>query len=99
MITTALWALVKGMGVQMVLSSILLEKGKCVRRRALIMQINNWLWNWSWQQGFGSYNHGSLFAEQHLLRTDGIHLIKCGKVTFASRTADLVRRNDGGERQ
>ena len=83
---------VKGLEPQVVLSSMLLVRAKGVRRRALIMQVNIWLWNWSWWQGFRSCNHGTLFADQPLLRRGGIALTKRGKVTFASRMADLVRR-------
>lgn len=43
----ALGAVVKGLGSQMVFS-VLLIKGKDLRRRALIVHVNNQLWNWSW---------------------------------------------------
>jgi len=39
---------VKGMGAQVVLSSILPVRAKNMRRWALIMQVNNWLWSWCW---------------------------------------------------
>ena len=91
-ITELCGKVVKGLGAQVVLSSILLVRAKGVRRRAPIMQVNIWLWNWSWWQGFRSYNHGTLFADEPLLRRGGIALTKRGKVTFASRMADLVRR-------
>jgi len=79
------------MGAQVVLSSILLVKGKGVRKRALIKQINNWLWNCSRRQVFGSYNHGTLFQSSVCSEEVGVHLTKQGKVTFASRMADLLR--------
>lgn len=76
----------------MVFSSILLVRGKGVRRRALIEQVNNWLRNWCWWQSLGFYDHGTLFAEQHLLGRDGIHLTKQGKAIFSNGMADLIRR-------
>lgn len=42
---------------------VLLHPGwKRVRRRALILCVNNWLWNWRWQQGFGFYDHRTLWG-------------------------------------
>lgn len=43
----ALGAVVKGMRAQVV-SSILLAREKGIRRRALIVQVNNRLWSWCW---------------------------------------------------
>ena len=91
-ITELCGKVVKGLGAQVVLSSILLVRAKGVRRRALIMQVNIWLWNWSWWQGFRSYNHGTLFADQHLLGRDGIHLTKQDKGILPSRMADWARK-------
>ena len=67
-------------------------EGKGVRRRALIMHVDNWLRNWCWRQGFGFYDHETLFADQHLLGKDGIHFTKRGKAIFTNRMADLVKR-------
>ena len=80
------------MGAQVVFSSVLPVRGKGGRRRALIMRVNNWLRSWCWRQGFGFYDHGTLFVDQHLLGREGIHLTKRGKGIFASRIADLIRR-------
>ena len=55
------------------------------------MHVNNWLWRWCQQQGFGFYDNGTLFEDQRVLGKDGIHLAKQGKGIFASRMADLVR--------
>ncbi|PKU33782.1 rna-directed dna polymerase from mobile element jockey- hypothetical protein [Limosa lapponica baueri] len=60
-----------------------------MRRKALTMQVNDWLWSWYWRQSFGFYDHGTQFADQHLLGRDGIHLTKQGKSIFASKMADL----------
>ena len=37
---------VKGVGAQVMFSSILPVRGKDGRRRVLIGQVNNWLWSW-----------------------------------------------------
>ena len=42
--TTEIWGvIVMGIGAQVVFPSILLVRGKGVRRKALILPINNWL--------------------------------------------------------
>ncbi|KAK4815449.1 hypothetical protein QYF61_002838 [Mycteria americana] len=46
--------------------SVLLVKGKGVRRKALMVHVNNWLRNWCWRQGLGLYDHGTLFAGMKL---------------------------------
>ena len=54
-------------------SLILPVRGKGVRRRALAMHISSWLWSLCWQQGFGFYNHGTLFAGSAWERWDPPH--------------------------
>lgn len=79
----ALGAVVKCMGAQVVLSSILPVSRKDVRRRVLIMQASNWLWSWCWWQGFGFYNHWSLFLQTSTcLREMGSTLLSRAKVSL-----------------
>jgi len=78
---------VKGKAV----SSLLLVREKGTRRMALIVQVNNWLWSWCWQQSFGFHNHETKFRDQRLLRRDEI-LTNWGKAMFENWMADLVSR-------
>lgn len=80
----ALQAVDQGMGAQVV-SSILLVREKGMRRRALVVQVANWLWSWCWRQSFGFYDPGTMFIDQRLLGRDGIHLTKWGKATSENR--------------
>ena len=89
----ALGPVVKGMRAQVVFSSILPSRGKGARRRALIGQVNNWLQNWCWRPGFGSYDHRTLFTDQCLFGRDGILLTKKGKAIFTIRMADFIRKD------
>ncbi|XP_010218623.1 PREDICTED: high affinity immunoglobulin alpha and immunoglobulin mu Fc receptor [Tinamus guttatus] len=59
-----------GTGAQVVFSSILPTRGMDSRRRRRIWQLNNWLRRWTWQQGFGFYDRGSLFDDQQLVGND-----------------------------
>lgn len=89
----ALGAVVKVMGAQVVpTSSVLLMRGKDVRKRALIEEVKNWLWNWCGQQGLRFCDRGTLFEDQCLLGRDGVQLSKWGKDNFADSMADLIRR-------
>lgn len=72
----AIGVTVRNTGAQAVFSSTLPRKGKGVRRRALIKSVNNWLWRWCWQEGFGFYDNGTLFEDQCVLERDGMHLAK-----------------------
>ncbi|XP_068784552.1 uncharacterized protein [Struthio camelus] len=88
----ALGMVVKGLGAQVVFSSILAVRGKDGRSSRPIFQVNNWLRHCCWQQGFGFCDHGTLFEDQQLMGRDGIHLTKRGRRVFANRSASLVRR-------
>jgi len=69
----ALGVTVRGMTAQVVFSSVLLERGKGVKRMELILHVNNWLHSWCQKQDFGFYDHGTMFQDQCLL---GIHTTK-----------------------
>lgn len=89
----ALGAVVKVMGAQVVpTSSVLLMRGKDVRKRALIEEVKNWLWNWCGQQGLRFCDRGTLFEDQCLLGRDRMRFPKQGKGIFGGRMADLLRR-------
>lgn len=49
-----------------------MEKNKVWRSR-WILQVNNWLHHWCWQQVFGIYNHVTLFEDQQVIGKNGIH--------------------------
>ena len=83
---------VKGVGTQVVFSSILPVRRKGSGRSGLIQWVKTWLCGWCHRQGFGSYGHETLFEERGLLSKDGIHLTKWGKSVFANRLANQVRR-------
>ncbi|XP_068809548.1 uncharacterized protein [Struthio camelus] len=87
----ALGMVVKGLGAQVVFSSILPVRGKDGKRSRRVFQVNNWLRRWCWQQGFGVYEHGPLSEERQLLGKDGIHLTKQGTRVFANRLASLAQ--------
>ncbi|MCQ4187457.1 SGNH/GDSL hydrolase family protein [Klebsiella pneumoniae] len=88
----ALGSTVKGSGVQVVFSSILPVEGQGPERARRIWQVNSWLREWCYSQGFGYLDHGACFEKPGLLGADGVHLTKRGKSVFGQRLARLVRR-------
>lgn len=87
-----LCVIVKYVGPQIVFPSVLLVRGKGIRRKALIPHIDNCIWNNRLAIGFWFYGHGSLFEHLCAFGRDGIHLAKQGKGIFASKMADVVRK-------
>ncbi|KAM8793368.1 LOW QUALITY PROTEIN: UV excision repair protein RAD23 homolog B-like [Eudromia elegans] len=87
----ALGTAVKGMGAQVMFSSILPMSRMDSRRRRQILQINNCLRRWSWQQGFGFYDHGTLFDDCRLVKAlkEKIESEK-GKDTFPAAGQKLI---------
>uniref|UniRef100_A0A8D0KK09 SGNH hydrolase-type esterase domain-containing protein n=1 Tax=Salvator merianae TaxID=96440 RepID=A0A8D0KK09_SALMN len=83
---------VKELGAQVVFSSILPVDGHGKRRWDRILEVNNWLRQWCYQQGFGFLNHGENYLYDGLLARDGLHLTKTGKNVFGKRLASLIRR-------
>ncbi len=83
---------VKDSGAQVVFSSILPSKGRDLKGSASIWQVNSWLREWCYSQGFGYLDHGACFEKPGLLGADGVHLTKRGKSVLGQRLARLVRR-------
>lgn len=78
--TAKLWGVkLKGTGAQVILSSVLLVRGKDVGRNRCITQIITWLCGWCCHQGFGFHDHRTLFDDYNLLGRDGIQLTRKGK--------------------
>lgn len=63
------------------------------RARSAGLQVRTSSGRRSQPQGGPFYSHGLLSEDGRLLETDGIHLEKQSKDTFASRLAKLVRRH------
>lgn len=82
---------VKGLGAQVIFSSVLPVRVKDGKRSRQIFQVN-WMHHWCWQQGFGFYNPGTLLEDQELIVRDGLHLTRRGTCVFANRLGNLVRR-------
>jgi len=77
---------------QIVFSSVLPVKMKCLKRASQIWQVNKWLQDWCHSQGFGYLDHGNSFEKPGLLGPDGVHLTAKGKSIFGKRLAKLVKR-------
>ncbi|XP_074975977.1 uncharacterized protein LOC142069262 [Caretta caretta] len=88
----ALGRRIKEFEAQVVFSSILPVEGKGLGRDRRIMKVREWLHRWCRREGFGFFDHGTVFQEGGVLGRDGLHLTKRGKSIFASRLANLVRR-------
>ena len=83
----ALGMVVKGLGAQVVFSSVLRVREKDGKRSRRVFQVNSWLRRCCWQQGFGVYGHGTVFEERQLMGRDGIHPTKRGTRVFANTQA------------
>lgn len=84
----------KGLGAQVVFSSILPVSGYGLRRDRRIYVVNQRLQHWCRQEGFGFHDHSPLFGERgsELLGRDGLHLSPLGRRLFSARLADLLHR-------
>ncbi|XP_059579167.1 uncharacterized protein LOC132248816 [Alligator mississippiensis] len=84
----------KGLGAQVVFSSILPVSGYGLRRDRRICVVNQRLRRWCRQEGFGFHDHSPLFGKRgsELLGRDGLHLSPLGRRLFSARLADLLHR-------
>ena len=84
----------RGLGAQVVFSSILPVSGYGLRRERRIHAVNQRLRRWCYQEGFGLHVHSPLFGERgsELLGRDGLHLSPLGRRLFSARLADLLHR-------
>ena len=88
----ALGKLVKGSGAQIVFSSIPSVSGMDEKDYRRTQQVNLWLRNWCYRQGFGFFNHGLVYRTPELLASDGMHLSQRGKRILGQELAGLIER-------
>ena len=55
-------------------------------------QINLWLQDWCYCQGFGFFNHGLVYRMPDLLASDGMHLSQSRKRILEQELAGLIDR-------
>ena len=70
----ALGKLIKQLGAQIVFSSIPSVGGMDEGEYRRTQQMNLWLQDWCYSQGFGFFNHGLVYRVPDLLALDGMHL-------------------------
>ena len=75
----ALGKLVKGLRAQTVFSSIPSVGGMDEKEYRRTQQMNLWLQDWCYRQGFGFFNHGLVYMASDLLALDGKHLSQRGE--------------------
>ena len=82
----------RGLGAQVVFSSILPVSGYGLRRERRIHTVNQRLQSWCHWEGFGFHDHSPFFGERgsELLGRDGLHLSPLGRRLFSARLADLL---------
>ncbi|XP_054044411.1 uncharacterized protein LOC128904316 isoform X1 [Rissa tridactyla] len=88
----ALGRQLKGSGTQVVFSSIpsvAILNEEINRKRH---QVNWWLWDWWYRQGFGFFDHRLLYESPDLLVAGGTHLSQKGKRILGQELARLIDR-------
>ena len=70
----SLGKVIKGSGAQTVFSSIPSVGGRDEKEYRGTQQMNLWLQDWCYRQGFGFFNHGLAYRTPDLLALDGMHL-------------------------
>ncbi|PKU42583.1 hypothetical protein llap_7114 [Limosa lapponica baueri] len=88
----ALGQLAKGSGAQIVFSSVPPVLGTDDWINKKIRQINAWLCNWCYQQGFGFTDHSLIYRTPGLLEYDGKALSRKGKRVLGQELAKLMDR-------
>ncbi|PKU47453.1 hypothetical protein llap_2276 [Limosa lapponica baueri] len=88
----ALGWLVKGLGAQIVFYSVppVLGTDELINKK--IRQINAWIHNWCYQQGFGFSDHSLIYRTLDLLANDGKTLSRKGKRVVGQELARLMDR-------
>ena len=77
----SLGKLIKGSGAPIVFSSIPSVGGMDEEYRRT-QQMNLWLQDWCYCQGFRFFNHGLVYRTPDLLALDGMHLSQRGERNF-----------------
>ena len=87
----ALGKLVKGSGAQIMFSSIPSVVGMDEEEYRRTKQMNLWLQDWCYRQGFGFFKHGLVYRMPDLLASDGMHLSQRGKGSWGRSELGSVR--------
>ncbi|PKU36680.1 adaptin ear-binding coat-associated protein 1 [Limosa lapponica baueri] len=87
----ALGQLVKGSGAQVVFSSAPPVMGTNEWTNKKIRQINTWLHNWCYHQGFGYSDHSLIYRTPGLLENDGKTLSQKGKSVWPRVSKDFAQ--------
>ena len=88
----SLGKMLKGLGVQVVFSSVLPVGDWVPRRRQHTNRVNDWLRSWCHAQGFGFYDLGHCSERPGMLPSDGASLTKWAKSVLGSKMAGLISR-------
>ena len=88
----SLGKLIKGSGAQTVFFSIPSVVGMDEEKYRRTQQMNLWLQDWCYRQGFGFFNHGLVYMASDLLALGGKHLSQRGKRILGQELAGLIDR-------
>ena len=88
----SLGKLVKGSGAQIVFYSIPSVVGMDEEEYRRTQQMNLWLQDWCYHQGFRFFNHGLVNRTPDLLALYGMHLSQRGKRILGQELAGLIDR-------
>ena len=88
----SLGKVIRGLGAQIVFSSIPSGGGMEEKEYRRTQQMNLWLQDWCYRQGFGFFNHGLVYRAPDLLALDGMHLSQRGKRILGQELAGLIDR-------
>ena len=88
----SLGKLIKGSGAQIVFSYIPSVVGMDEEEYRRTQQMNLWLQDWCYRQGFRFFNHGLVCRMPDILALDGMHLSQRGKRILGQELAGLIDR-------
>ena len=88
----SLGKVIKGSGAQIVFSSIRSVGGMDEKEYRRTQQMNLWLQDWFYRQGFGFFNHGLVYRTPDILASDGMQLSQKGKRILGQELAGLIER-------
>ena len=88
----SLGKLIKGSGAQIVFSSSPSVRGMDEEEYRRTQQMNLWIQDWCYRQGFGFFNHGLVYRAPDFLALDGMHLSQRGKRILGQELAGLIDR-------
>ena len=88
----SLGKLIQGLGAQIVFSSIPSAGEMDEEEYRRTQQMNLWLQDWCYRQGFGFFNHGLVYKTPDILALDGMHLSQRGKRILGQELSGLIDR-------